>query len=92
MAPGQSSFRSLGLLFLLGAFCLLMAVPLWSSPDDEFSITQHVKASDAHQDVTDLDQHSGNLRVDTTLVQINVTVSDPLNRFVTGLERAFSIV
>ncbi|MEX2263263.1 MAG: VWA domain-containing protein [Bryobacteraceae bacterium] len=27
-----------------------------------------------------------NLRVDTTLVLINVTVTDPLNRFVTGLE------
>src|SRR5262249_37473101 len=26
-------------------------------------------------------------RVDTTLVQINVTVTDPLNRFVTGLEK-----
>jgi VWFA-related protein len=28
-----------------------------------------------------------NLRVDTTLVLINVTVTDPLNRFVTGLEK-----
>src|SRR6516162_3764495 len=27
-----------------------------------------------------------NIRVDTTLVQIPVTVTDPLNRFVTGLE------
>ncbi len=29
-----------------------------------------------------------NIRVDTTLVQIPVTVTDPLNRFVTGLEAA----
>ncbi|HWB96946.1 MAG TPA: VWA domain-containing protein [Bryobacteraceae bacterium] len=29
----------------------------------------------------------GNIRVDTILVQIPVTVMDPLNRFVTGLER-----
>ncbi len=28
-----------------------------------------------------------NLRVDTTLVLINVTVTDPMNRFVTGLEK-----
>ncbi|MCC6859107.1 MAG: VWA domain-containing protein [Bryobacterales bacterium] len=28
-----------------------------------------------------------NIRVDSTLVLINVTVTDPLNRFVTGLER-----
>ena len=27
------------------------------------------------------------LRVDTTVVLINVTVTDPLNRFVTGLEK-----
>ena len=34
-----------------------------------------------------LEQRSGNIRVDTALVQINVTVTDPLNRFVTGLEK-----
>ena len=28
-----------------------------------------------------------NIRVDTTLVLIPVTVTDPLNRFVTGLEK-----
>lgn len=32
-------------------------------------------------------ERRGNLRVDTTLVLINVTVVDPLNRFVTGLEK-----
>ena len=30
---------------------------------------------------------NSSIRVDTTLVQINVTVTDPLNRFVTGLEK-----
>lgn len=34
-----------------------------------------------------LSERRGNIRVDTTLVLINVTVVDPLNRFVTGLER-----
>lgn len=34
-----------------------------------------------------LEQRSGYIRVDTALVQINVTVTDPLNRFVTGLEK-----
>ncbi len=34
-----------------------------------------------------LEQRSGNIRVDTALVQINVTVTDPLNRFVTGLDK-----
>jgi Ca-activated chloride channel family protein len=30
---------------------------------------------------------TSNLRIDTTIVQIPVTVTDPLNRFVTGLEK-----
>src|SRR6185437_3040711 len=31
--------------------------------------------------------HSANIKVDKTLVLVNVTVTDPLNRFVTGLEK-----
>ena len=33
------------------------------------------------------DAPRGNIRVDSTLVLIPVTVTDPLNRFVTGLDR-----
>jgi VWFA-related protein len=33
------------------------------------------------------DNRQASIRVDTTLVLINVTVTDPLNRFVTGLEK-----
>jgi VWFA-related protein len=33
------------------------------------------------------DDRRANIRVDTNLVLINVTVTDPLNRFVTGLEK-----
>ena len=33
------------------------------------------------------DSRQASIRVDTTLVLINVTVTDPLNRFVTGLEK-----
>jgi Ca-activated chloride channel family protein len=89
VAQSQSSFRSLGPLSLLVSFGFFVAVPVSSSPDDEVSITPRLKASEAHQDVTDMDleQRFANLRVDTTLIQINVTVSDPLNRFVTGLEK-----
>ena len=32
------------------------------------------------------EERSANIRVDTNLVLINVTVTDPMNRFVTGLE------
>ena len=38
---------------------------------------------------TVLEHRAGNIRIDTTLVQINVTVTDPLNRFVTGLEKDY---
>jgi len=34
-----------------------------------------------------LERRQGRIRIDTTLVQVNVTVTDPLNRFVTGLEK-----
>src|ERR1700692_2553896 len=34
-----------------------------------------------------LEHRQGRIRIDTTLVQVNVTVTDPLNRFVTGLEK-----
>jgi VWFA-related protein len=34
-----------------------------------------------------VDRRQGSIRIDKTLVQINVTVTDPLNRFVTGLEK-----
>src|SRR6202790_2509472 len=36
-----------------------------------------------------LEHRSGNIRIDTTLVQINVTVTDPWNRYVTGLEKDY---
>ncbi len=36
-----------------------------------------------------LESRPASIRVDKTLVQINVTVTDPLNRFVTGLEKDY---
>ena len=36
-----------------------------------------------------LERRGGSIRIDTTLVQINVTVTDPLNRFVTGLDKDY---
>ncbi|MDX1984485.1 MAG: VWA domain-containing protein [Bryobacteraceae bacterium] len=35
------------------------------------------------------ERRAANIRVDSTLVLINVTVTDPLNRFVTGLDKDF---
>lgn len=48
---------------------------------------RHSKNSAKDADTAVVQERPGALRVDTTLVQINVTVTDPLNRFVTGLEK-----
>jgi len=58
-----------------------------SADDDKVSITPRSKATDKDLKAGELEQRSDRIRVDTTLVQINVTVTDPLNRFVTGLEK-----
>ena len=47
------------------------------------SVTSRTPASTAGVAPT----RPSNIRVDKTLVLINVTVTDPLNRFVTGLEK-----
>ena len=36
-----------------------------------------------------IESRAASIRVDKTLVQINVTVTDPLNRFVTGLDKEY---
>src|SRR5438067_1832694 len=55
---------------------------LWSADSPKVSIDPRAKpvAPEAKGPRTDI-------RVDTTVVLINVTVTDPLNRFVTGLEK-----
>ena len=57
-----------------------------SADDAKVAITPRGKPSDKLK-APELETRSDRLRVDTTLVQINVTVTDPLNRFVTGLEK-----
>ena len=83
-----SSARGFGFLFLPITFYSFFAAP-WASPEDATSITPRVRTSDADKDANSpvVEKRAATLRVDTTLVQINVTVSDPLNRFVDGLEK-----
>jgi VWFA-related protein len=50
--------------------------------DSKVEITPRAKRAEAPPDVP-----RGNIRVESTLVLIPVTVTDPLNRFVTGLDR-----
>jgi Ca-activated chloride channel homolog len=70
----------------LSVICLLLAVP--ANPADngqgdaKVSIDPRSKPSAQQQAVPRTD-----IRVDSTLVLVPVTVTDPLNRFVTGLEK-----
>jgi len=89
VARGLARVGSFGLLAsLIPVIGFLIATPTaCSADDDKASITARAKTSEKEPPAAVLEQRSGSIRVDTTLVQINVTVTDPLNRFVTGLEK-----
>jgi Ca-activated chloride channel homolog len=57
--------------------------PMAKPPDEPVAIESRKSVSAAPTATS----RPANIRVDKTLVLINVTVTDPLNRFVTGLER-----
>jgi len=61
---------------------ILLAGALSAADQEKVQIQPRAKASKNAEANTP----RSNIRVDTTLVQIPVTVTDPLNRFVTGLE------
>ena len=90
VAQSWVSVRRFGIpsILTLGV-CALAVIRLSAAPDDEkVSITPRVKPSAARASGNaELERRQANIRIDTTLVQINVTVTDPLNRFVTGLEK-----
>ena len=87
MASGIARLGSVGLLAcLIPVTGLLIVAPASSSADDDkVAITPRGKSTEPAPKV--IEERPGTLRIDTTLVQINVTVTDPLNRFVTGLEK-----
>jgi Ca-activated chloride channel family protein len=91
VARGIARVGSFGLLLcLIPVVGLLLVAPsvapgASSADDDKVSITPRGKTDDPKPAV--IESRPGSLRIDTTLVQINVTVTDPLNRFVTGLEK-----
>jgi VWFA-related protein len=60
--------------------------PQQSSSSARVSIEPRVRPADAAASER---RGSANIRVDTTLVLIPVTVTDPLNRFVTGLDKDY---
>ena len=67
-------------LFRISAALVIVAAGVWAA--DNVTIQPRAKQDKKNQGLTP----RSNIRVDTTLVQIPVTVTDPLNRFVTGLE------
>lgn len=83
------SVRNLGFLLTLVSILPFAGSPMFQvRADDAVALAPAGKATSTEQPkAPDLDRGPASLRVDTTLVQINVTVTDPLNRFVTGLEK-----
>ncbi len=79
--------------------CGLLAGLLWASPQAAAPEETREKSSgrqsapppkvsiEPRMRTPEQDGRRSNIRVDSTLVLINVTVVDPLNRFVTGLDR-----
>jgi len=68
-------------LFFIGAASLVVLGALSADDHEKVQIQPRAKPSGKTAPAP-----RSNIRVDTTLVQIPVTVTDPLNRFVTGLE------
>jgi len=79
--------RFVGFFLLIPVVCVL-AQEAETRPDDvKVSITPRAKPSDKDAKQSELEKRAASIRIDTTMVQIPVTVTDPLNRFVTGLEK-----
>src|SRR5262249_15026567 len=78
---GSMASRTQCLLFLLCASLLVVAVGR-SADSPKVSVDPRAKPALVTPKGPRTD-----IRIDTTVVLINVTVTDPLNRFVTGLEK-----
>ena len=68
--------------FCIGAASVVALGALWAADQEKVQIQPRAKPPGKSGPALP----RSNIRVDTTLVQIPVTVTDPLNRFVTGLE------
>lgn len=95
-----SDFRNLVVHFALVPVLSVLPLSLVSiqaqdpgARPDEVNVTIAPRAKPSGRDTdkdpkqADLLRRNASIRIDTTLVQIPVTVTDPLNRFVTGLEK-----
>ncbi len=73
-----------GLLFSALSLLLVSAAPAADRVTEQPKVSIEPRTKSAKQEQA---TPRGNIRVDTTLVLIPVTVTDPLNRFVTGLDK-----
>ena len=71
------------LAFFLGLVCAIQAADKPAS-DPQAKVAIEPRTTTAKDPAA---ERKSNIRVDSTLVLINVTVTDPLNRFVTGLDK-----
>jgi VWFA-related protein len=79
----STPFLTFSLLLCGGFFLIAQSADKPVTRDDaKVTISPRAKRGEATVDVP-----RGDIRVDSTLVLIPVTVTDPLNRFVTGLDR-----
>ena len=85
MAQRSFSVRSFGIFLLL--IPAIFAATALAAADDPVNITPRVKPAPKEAREVETEGRPASIRIDKTLVQINVTVTDPLNRFVTGLEK-----
>ncbi len=85
---GKHPVRSRQLFFISSVLFTCLAGAVWSaekvSPSGQAKVSIEPRAKPATPEAP---TPRANIRVDTTVVLIPVTVTDPLNRFVTGLER-----
>jgi len=84
-APVQLSVRFLLSLFLLALF----AVPLVAQSDDVHVTPREAKKTEPEPSISDpsLRTHTKPLKKEVELVLVPVTITDPMNRLVTGLEK-----
>src|ERR1700687_1434074 len=78
---------ALPLIVTFGYSQSVSQAPPGSTVDPKVSITPRTRtpaAADANESITD---RRSDIRVDTTLVLIPVSVTDPMSRFVTGLDK-----
>ncbi len=81
--------RKLRVLALLLIAVLMFAAAGWGQIQDEVHVQPRAKPTDAAAKISNpaLKTHTKPLRVDVDLVLIPATITDPMNRLVTGLER-----